>query len=141
MGIGMFKTSVDEPIAPGTTCIATGWGQTTGVIPSLPNALQVVEIEVISKEDCELDYEGYIQPGMICAGKPGAGTCSGDSGGPLVCPDANGDMKLAGLVSFGRGDCSASSVFALATSTCFSTSIGSGAAFGASAALTTASNF
>ena len=110
--IGMFKASLDDPIAPGTTCIATGWGQTQGLFPTLPNALQVVEIDVISKEDCELDYAGYIQPGMICAGTQGAGTCSGDSGGPLVCPDANGDMKLAGLVSFGAGDCSASSVFA-----------------------------
>ena len=59
-----------------------------------------------------MDYEGYIQPGMICAGKPGAGTCSGDSGGPLVCPDANGDLKLAGMVSLISEECLASSVFA-----------------------------
>ena len=74
--IEMFKASVDEPIEPNTTCYATGWGQTQGILPSLPNALQVVSIDIISKEQCEMDYEGLITPGMICAGKPGSGTCS-----------------------------------------------------------------
>ena len=111
--IGMFKTSVDESVAPNTTCFATGWGQLSGGInPTLQNALQVVEIEVISNENCQSEYEGNIEPGMICAGKAGAGTCSGDSGGPLVCPDAKGDLKLAGLVSLVNEKCSSSSVFA-----------------------------
>ena len=74
--IGMFKASEDELIAPDTTCYATGWGQTQGIIPTLPNALQVVELDIISKEQCEMDYEGLITSGMICAGKPGSGCCS-----------------------------------------------------------------
>ena len=74
--VSMFKASIDDAIMPNTTCFATGWGQTQGILPSLPNALQVVSLDIISKEVCEVDYEGYIQPGMICAGKHGSGCCS-----------------------------------------------------------------
>ena len=35
----------------------------------------------------------------------------GDSGGPLVCPDADGNGKLAGLVSFGHSGCTGAAVF------------------------------
>ena len=35
----------------------------------------------------------------------------GDSGGPLVCPDANGERKLVGLVSFGYTGCTDAGVY------------------------------
>ena len=35
----------------------------------------------------------------------------GDSGGPLTCPDANGNQKLAGIVSFGENGCTSSGVY------------------------------
>ena len=46
---------------------------------------------------------------MICAGKPGAGHCNGDSGGP--CPDAEGNLKLAGIVSWGESGCTNAVVY------------------------------
>ena len=38
-------------------------------------------------------------------------TFQGDSGGPLVCPDANGNGKLTGLVSFGYTGCTDAGVY------------------------------
>ena len=35
----------------------------------------------------------------------------GDSGGPLVCPDAEGKLKLAGIVSFGENGCTNAGVY------------------------------
>ena len=83
----------------------SGWGLTSGGGLFPPNTLQEVEIDILSFEECNNIFQGYIKPGMICAGKAGAAPCNGDSGGPLVCPDGNGNTKLAGIVSFGRNSC------------------------------------
>jgi secreted trypsin-like serine protease len=42
---------------------------------------------------------------MICAGKAlgGEDSCQGDSGGPLVTDKASGQVRLAGIVSWGAG--------------------------------------
>eukprot|EP00093_Oithona_nana_P012180 12180.XXX_673692_674119_1 [CDS] Oithona nana genome sequencing. len=107
----MYKASADEAVAPGTTCISTGWGLTTGGGLFPPQALQEVSIDILSFDECNDIFQGYITEGMICAGKPGAGPCNGDSGGPLVCPDAEGKLKLAGIVSFGENGCTNAGVY------------------------------
>jgi len=107
----MFKGSVDEEIAPGTTCTSTGWGLTSGGGLFPPNTLQVVNIDILTFDECDAIFSGYIKPGMICAGKAGAAPCNGDSGGPLTCPDSSGTHKLAGIVSFGRNGCTSSGVY------------------------------
>merc|ERR1711994_955153 len=75
--IEMFKGG-DAPIEAGTTCVSTGWGLTTGGGFLPPNTLQMVEIDIVSQDECNDIFEGYIKPGMICAGKAGAGPCNGD---------------------------------------------------------------
>ena len=73
--IEMFKTD-DAPIEAGTTCVSTGWGLTTGGGFLPPNTLQMVEIDIVAQDECNDIFEGYIKPGMICAGKAGAGPCN-----------------------------------------------------------------
>ena len=110
--VGMYKASMDEPIKPGTTCISTGWGFTHGGDTFPPRYLQEVSIDILSYEECsDIFPPGSITDGMICAGKPGAGPCNGDSGGPLVCPDGEGNLKLAGIVSWGESGCTNAGVY------------------------------
>ncbi len=108
--IETFKAD-DAEIAPGTTCISSGWGLTSGSSVFPPSALQVVDLDIVGQDECNGIFDGYIQDGMICAGKPGAAPCNGDSGGPLVCPDGNGNNKLAGIVSFGQQGCTTTGVY------------------------------
>jgi secreted trypsin-like serine protease len=89
----------------------SGWGLTSGGGIFAPNKLQVVEIDIVNQEECNGIFQGYIKPGMICAGEAGAAPCNGDSGGPLVCPDGNGNNKLAGIVSFGENGCTTTGVY------------------------------
>ena len=89
----------------------SGWGLTTGGGLFPPNTLQTVDIDILNQEECNELFQGYIKPGMICAGKAGSAPCNGDSGGPLVCPDGNGNTKLAGIVSFGQNGCTSSGVY------------------------------
>ncbi|XP_067318371.1 trypsin-3-like [Anolis sagrei] len=87
------------PIA-GTQCIVSGWGnlQTAGV--EYPDALQCLDVPILSESTCHAAYPGRITSNMFCAGytEGGKDSCQGDSGGPLVC---NG--KLTGVVSWGIG--------------------------------------
>lgn len=104
--IDWFKLDDDE-IPEQTICNSTGWGQTSGINPFPPNALQWAQIPIQTNENCQNSYQGSatITEGMICAGNTQQTVCNGDSGGPLVCPDSNGVGKLAGIVSFGMTAC------------------------------------
>ncbi|XP_011629810.1 uncharacterized protein LOC105422211 [Pogonomyrmex barbatus] len=98
------------PVASGTICVVTGWGQLYEIGRIFPDTLQEVQIPVISTEDCRrktLFLPLYrITSGMLCAGleKGGKDACLGDSGGPLVClsPFEN-RYVLQGITSNGYG--------------------------------------
>lgn len=66
--------------------------------------IQTLDIPVIPIEKCQTKYENLVSS-QICAGALDGGydTCQGDSGGPLykILPD--GELALAGLVSYGYG--------------------------------------
>ena len=48
---------------------STGWGQTSGINPFPPNALQWAQIPIQTSENCQDVYQGStITDGMICAG-------------------------------------------------------------------------
>lgn len=64
--------------------------------------LREVQVQYISDEQCDSDYDGGIFPAtQLCAGVSGGGkdSCQGDSGGPILAPGG----KLVGVVSWGYG--------------------------------------
>uniref|UniRef100_A0A1L8ECN5 Putative trypsin zeta-like protein n=1 Tax=Haematobia irritans TaxID=7368 RepID=A0A1L8ECN5_HAEIR len=91
---------IDSEPLPGTETAITGWGALVQGGAS-PHHLFVVKVPVVSREQCNADYEGRITEQMLCAGdrdQGGKDACQGDSGGPLAIRN-----KLAGIVSWGEG--------------------------------------
>jgi len=74
-----------------------GWG---------PRILQEVDVQHVSQEQCNEEYDGdIIEDVMLCAGVVGGGkdSCQGDSGGPIV-QKVDDDLHVqVGVVSWGRG--------------------------------------
>ena len=74
--IAMFMSD-DSEIPANTICNATGWGILYGSpFATPPNALQWIQIPVLSHQDCETLHSGYITDGMVCAGSSGHTTCN-----------------------------------------------------------------
>ena len=66
-------------ISAGTLCKNSGWGKTrNGILPHIPDELQVVSIPVIEQSECEKIYEDInkVYDGEICAGGPDKGPCN-----------------------------------------------------------------
>ncbi|XP_072319637.1 transmembrane protease serine 6 [Eucyclogobius newberryi] len=85
-------------------CWVTGWGALHEGGRS-SNALQKVDVQLLSEEACVGSYGALISPRMLCAGYADGqkDACQGDSGGPLVCQGSGGRWFLAGVVSWGQG--------------------------------------
>ncbi|KAK4309411.1 hypothetical protein Pmani_018957 [Petrolisthes manimaculis] len=97
----------------GRRCTVSGWGRRPGELAS--TVLHNVEVEVVSREECEsaylndtvtrpifeIDYPDGVTPVVLCAGKIN-NVCRGDSGGPLVLEEA-GIQQEVGVVSTGYG--------------------------------------
>nr|XP_055070930.1 transmembrane protease serine 3 [Misgurnus anguillicaudatus]XP_055070931.1 transmembrane protease serine 3 [Misgurnus anguillicaudatus] len=94
-----------EQFEDGKMCWISGWGATEDggdVSVSMHSApVPLISMKACSQPDV---YQGYISPGMICAGylEGGTDSCQGDSGGPLACEDSS-IWKLAGATSWGQG--------------------------------------
>ncbi|XP_043085574.1 transmembrane protease serine 3 [Puntigrus tetrazona] len=94
-----------EEFEDGKMCWISGWGATEdGGEGSI--SLHSATVPLISTKACSQPevYQGYISPGMICAGylEGGTDSCQGDSGGPLACEDSF-TWKLVGATSWGQG--------------------------------------
>lgn len=81
-------------IYPGSNCKITGWGHEWGAEHSQSNELREKKVEVISRDECNerKNYDGHINPTVLCAGKregDGNDGCPLDVGGPLVCEYEN----------------------------------------------------
>ncbi|XP_067138000.1 transmembrane protease serine 9-like [Centruroides vittatus] len=89
---------------PGLMGIVAGFGRTEDGKPIYEDILQIVEIPIISNEECQEWYDSMnddiINENKLCAGYKDGGknSCKGDSGGPLYIQ--NGDERsLCGVVS------------------------------------------
>ncbi|KAI5107400.1 transmembrane protease serine 3, partial [Silurus meridionalis] len=95
-----------EEFEDGKICWISGWGATDDG-GEASSSLHSARVPLISAKACSQPevYQGYISPGMICAGYLEGGTDScqaGDSGGPLACEDSS-VWKLVGATSWGQG--------------------------------------
>ncbi|SDE32969.1 serine protease [Glycomyces harbinensis] len=99
-----------EPIAIGTeptefdVLEVAGWGETGS---GYPTVARWVEVPFIDDEACADAYPGETDAAtMLCAGdleNGGIDSCQGDSGGPIMAPGDDGELILAGIVSWGYG--------------------------------------
>jgi len=102
-------------VAPGTSCMITGWGTLTSG-GRQPAILQEGQVSVMSLEECRNTryHASWITDDMLCAqGKTSSGgiidACQGDSGGPLVCKAPQTDSwTIYGATSWGQGCAGAS---------------------------------
>ena len=104
--VALLDASAEASLASaGTLATVSGWGTLSSGGTS-PDALQYVDVPVVSEAECEAAYgAGDITDGMICAGDTvngGIDSCQGDSGGPLVVSDGT-QWVQAGVVSWGYG--------------------------------------
>jgi trypsin len=89
--------------AGGRTATVIGWGLTEA--GALSDQLLEATVPMTSDADCTTAWKSEFQPAsMVCAGGGDTDTCGGDSGGPLMVSDGS-FLVLAGLTSWGDGQC------------------------------------
>ena len=107
--ISLISTNEMANVMAGTSTLVMGWGATSNTSDSIPVILQEVLLPLRSQTECRnrlADAYGInMDDDLICAGFDAGGkdSCQGDSGGPLLI-DIAGELKHAGLVSFGLVD-------------------------------------
>jgi trypsin len=90
--------------APGSAARVIGHGSTNQRGIEYYDALQQVDVNIVSDQDCQKAYKNLHGSSQICASAPGKDACYGDSGGPLMVNDpTTGAWKEIGIVSAGRG--------------------------------------
>jgi hypothetical protein len=90
---------------PGVMTWVTGYGLTKVSPPVTPLTLQQVQLPIVSNSQASTVWP-VVAPSDVMAGYRNGNkdACNGDSGGPMVVPVDN-EYKLAGLVSWGSGNC------------------------------------
>ena len=73
--IEMFN-SEDADIVPESICNATGWGSVSDSSRFPPNALQWVQIPILSDENCKNIFSSFVTDGVVCAGSERHTACS-----------------------------------------------------------------
>ncbi len=97
-----------SPLGPMIMSITAGWGvtKTDWGSPS-SDILMKVAVPLITQDHCNKpeSYNGRVTDRMICAGYKAGGkdACQGDSGGPLYVTNSDGELVVAGIVSWGQG--------------------------------------
>lgn len=102
----------DTQLAANELTYIVGWGSSINIredgTGSFPHILQSASIPTIQTSDCAAlsgNYQFVNTDTQICAGYPQGGidSCSGDSGGPLYNVAKDGNLRLAGITSWGDG--------------------------------------
>ena len=80
--------------------IVAGWGRTES--EAISDEVKKATLDVLTNQVCKYSspekVKEQITSKILCAYKPGHGSCSGDSGGPLMCqPDFQ--LEVCGIVS------------------------------------------
>lgn len=99
----------------GSLATTLGWGSMEPDGTANPSKLQEVQLPIVSNRECNRAFEqeysvgNSVSKNMLCAGytDENKDACFGDSGGPLMVRQ-RGNWVLAGLVSWGLGDCASS---------------------------------
>lgn len=94
--IRLYGSEESEPVAPGVSVTATGWGTTeTGHVSS-----RLLEVDLMTV-DCAsaAGFASRTGDSELCAMADGKDACQGDSGGPLILTE--GEPVLVGIVSWG----------------------------------------
>ena len=80
--------------------IVAGWGRTES--EAISDVVKKATLDVLTNEVCKYSTptqaEEHITSKILCAYKPGHGSCNGDSGGPLMC-QPNFQIEVCGIVS------------------------------------------
>jgi trypsin len=95
----------DSLLIAGKKTLISGWGDTVAGSNSGSSQLLYAIVPIVDFTQCNgpQSYNGALTGNMICAGVGAGDTCQGDSGGPMAVPLANGERRLAGVVSTGKG--------------------------------------
>lgn len=103
--VAIAEGSLNQYVRAGEPLTVAGLGRTAEG-GSSPNALQEVEVPLISDATCRQAGGTYSTVGDVsfCAGVPQGGidSCQGDSGGPIVI-NRSGSITQLGIVSWGIG--------------------------------------
>lgn len=89
-------------VSTGASAAISGWGTLSAGGSRSPDTLQSATVNVVAQSTLQGQYGSTITADQLGASAPGRDSCQGDSGGPLVIT-ANGQRKLAGVVSWGNG--------------------------------------
>lgn len=94
----------------GTRMTVIGFGDTRGSTSGrlfLSDVLRETQVAYVDSRTCAVAHgDDPITNDMLCATESNTDACFGDSGGPLILKrDTVQNDSLAGLVSWGRGEC------------------------------------
>jgi secreted trypsin-like serine protease len=126
--VALLRLASDAPVAPvavaapgvpatpvGSNATAVGWGKTDQQFnggTSYPHALYHVGMSIVADDDpapgavdcvAVTGSQRFVASDMVCAGAPGADTCTGDSGGPLLARLGETWVQI-GVTSYGYND-------------------------------------
>lgn len=96
--------------APGTDCIAVGWGKNARMSKQRGSKrLKEATLPLVRRKICKNSFNFTITKNQMCAGYSDGrrDSCDGDSGGPLLCmakTQAGQRWVIYGITSFGPND-------------------------------------